>query len=89
VKPAYEDFCLPTKKFADVIIPRGAENKVAIELISRHITELLMNPPEPNLRRQSIIPTTLEPRKRHFSDTSNMYNASQRRDLMDVLDRPH
>lgn len=87
VKPAYEDFCLPTKKFADVIIPRGADNKVAIELISRHITELLMNPPEPS-RRASII-SALEPRKRHFSDTSNMYNASQRRDLMDVLDRPH
>ena len=87
VKPAYEDFCLPTKKFADVIIPRGADNKVAIELISRHITELLMNPPEPS-RRESII-SALEPRKRHFSDTSNMYNASQRRDLMDVLDRPH
>ncbi|XP_064080196.1 uridine-cytidine kinase-like [Macrobrachium nipponense] len=26
VKPAFEEFCLPTKKFADVIIPRGAEN---------------------------------------------------------------
>lgn len=23
VKPAFEEFCLPTKKFADVIIPRG------------------------------------------------------------------
>ena len=27
VKPAFEEFCLPTKKFADVIIPRGAENQ--------------------------------------------------------------
>uniref|UniRef100_A0A914VD01 uridine/cytidine kinase n=1 Tax=Plectus sambesii TaxID=2011161 RepID=A0A914VD01_9BILA len=26
VKPAFEEFCLPTKKYADVIIPRGAEN---------------------------------------------------------------
>lgn len=26
VKPAFEEFCLPTKKFADVIIPRGADN---------------------------------------------------------------
>ena len=26
VKPAFEEFCLPTKKFADVIIPHGAEN---------------------------------------------------------------
>ena len=27
VKPAFEEFCLPTKKFADVIIPRGPGNK--------------------------------------------------------------
>ncbi len=26
VKPAFEEFCLPTKKYADVVIPRGAEN---------------------------------------------------------------
>ena len=27
VKPAFEDYVLPTKKYADVIIPRGADNK--------------------------------------------------------------
>jgi len=37
VKPAFEDFCLPTKKYADVIIPRGADNYVAIDLIVQHI----------------------------------------------------
>jgi len=26
VKPAFEKFCLPTKQFADIIIPRGVEN---------------------------------------------------------------
>lgn len=41
VKPAFEEFCLPTKKFADVIIPRGAENTVAINLIVQHIYDLL------------------------------------------------
>nr|CAG4649285.1 EOG090X050I [Scapholeberis mucronata] len=41
VKPAFEEFCLPTKKFADVIIPRGADNIVAIDLIVQHIRELL------------------------------------------------
>jgi len=41
VKPAFEEFCLPTKKFADVIIPRGSENTVAIDLIVQHIWELL------------------------------------------------
>ncbi|XP_015433696.1 PREDICTED: probable uridine-cytidine kinase isoform X2 [Dufourea novaeangliae] len=43
VKPAFEEFCLPTKKFADVIIPRGADNTVAIDLIVQHIRDLLSN----------------------------------------------
>ncbi|XP_022776150.1 uridine kinase-like protein 1, chloroplastic isoform X2 [Durio zibethinus] len=37
VKPAFDDFILPSKKFADVIIPRGGENHVAIDLIVQHI----------------------------------------------------
>eukprot|EP00126_Sphaerothecum_destruens_P011407 Sdes_comp20909_c0_seq7m18158 len=37
VKPAFEDYVLPTKKYADVIIPRGSENSVAIGLIVQHI----------------------------------------------------
>ncbi|KFD50910.1 hypothetical protein M514_08223 [Trichuris suis] len=44
VKPAYEEFCLPTKKFADVIIPRGGENTVAVDLIVQHILEILRSP---------------------------------------------
>lgn len=43
VKPAFEEFCLPTKKFADVIIPRGADNAVAIDLIVQHIRDFLNN----------------------------------------------
>jgi len=41
VKPAFEEFCIPTKKFADVIIPRGVENTVAIKLIVQHIQDIL------------------------------------------------
>nr|GMD54746.1 uridine kinase-like protein 5 isoform X1 [Ipomoea batatas] len=37
VKPCFEEFILPTKKYADIIIPRGAENHVAIDLILQHI----------------------------------------------------
>ncbi|XP_019263671.1 PREDICTED: uridine kinase-like protein 5 isoform X2 [Nicotiana attenuata] len=37
VKPGFEDFIHPTKKYADVIIPRGADNDVAIDLIVQHI----------------------------------------------------
>ncbi|XP_065734870.1 uridine-cytidine kinase 1 isoform X4 [Phocoena phocoena] len=41
VKPAFEEFCLPTKKYADVIIPRGVDNMVAISLIVQHIQDIL------------------------------------------------
>ncbi|TKR58321.1 hypothetical protein L596_029779 [Steinernema carpocapsae] len=44
VKPAFEEFCLPTKKYADVVIPRGVDNQVAIDLIVQHIQEILRSP---------------------------------------------
>ncbi|KAI6191777.1 Uridine kinase [Aphelenchoides bicaudatus] len=44
VKPAFEEFCLPTKKYADVIIPRGVDNDVAIQLIVKHIEDILRTP---------------------------------------------
>ncbi|XP_062571320.1 uridine-cytidine kinase 2-like isoform X1 [Saccostrea cucullata] len=59
VKPAFEEFCLPTKKYADVIIPRGADNTVAIDLIVQHIQELLR--PSKNLVNTK--------RPRHNSDS--------------------
>eukprot|EP01114_Cavostelium_apophysatum_P022011 TRINITY_DN782_c0_g1_i2.p1 TRINITY_DN782_c0_g1~~TRINITY_DN782_c0_g1_i2.p1 ORF type:complete len:255 (+),score=32.05 TRINITY_DN782_c0_g1_i2:45-767(+) len=37
VKPSFDEYILPTKKYADVIIPRGADNLVAIDLIVQHI----------------------------------------------------
>ncbi|CAI5962265.1 unnamed protein product [Closterium sp. NIES-65] len=37
VKPAFDDFVLPSKKFADIIIPRGGDNHVAVNLIVQHI----------------------------------------------------
>ncbi|XP_042420320.1 uridine kinase-like protein 2, chloroplastic [Zingiber officinale] len=37
VKPAFDDFVLPSKKYADVIIPHGGDNHVAIDLIVQHI----------------------------------------------------
>jgi len=86
VKPAFEEFCMPTKKFADVIIPRGPDNKIAISLISQHIVDLLSTP-SPAL--EDLEELEVETRKRHFSDTSNMYDASRRTDLKDVLTRPH
>jgi len=41
VMPAFEEYILPTKKYADVIIPRGADNIVAINLIVQHVRTTL------------------------------------------------
>eukprot|EP00040_Diaphanoeca_grandis_P004969 m.30796 g.30796 ORF g.30796 m.30796 type:complete len:260 (-) comp16345_c0_seq1:46-825(-) len=41
VKPAFEEFAEPTKKYADLIIPRGSENTVAINLVVKHIKQIL------------------------------------------------
>ncbi|CAA0820153.1 Uridine kinase-like protein 5 [Striga hermonthica] len=38
VKPSFEEFILPSKKHADVIIPRGADNDVALDLIGLTLT---------------------------------------------------
>ncbi|CAK9821838.1 Uridine-cytidine kinase [Anthophora retusa] len=55
VKPAFEEFCLPTKKFADVIIPRGADNAVAIDLIVQHIRDFLNNRGRTTVQPESSI----------------------------------
>lgn len=55
VKPAFEEFCLPTKKYADVIVPRGAENTVAIDLISQHMQDICWR----NSGSREVSPTTI------------------------------
>lgn len=41
VRPMHEQFIEPSKKFADVIIPIGGDNHVAIELLSQYILRQL------------------------------------------------
>ncbi|KAF9097360.1 hypothetical protein BGX29_008822 [Mortierella sp. GBA35] len=53
VKPAFDDFIQPSKKWADIIIPRGSENITAIELITAHTADLLGRPPQSNSTRPS------------------------------------
>lgn len=40
VKPSYDNFVLPTSKYADIIVP-GSDNHVAIDLICTHIKRQL------------------------------------------------
>ncbi|HAZ20261.1 MAG TPA: uridine kinase [Clostridiales bacterium] len=41
VKPMHEQFVEPSKKNADIIVPTGGYNKVALDMIIRHIEEAL------------------------------------------------
>ena len=37
VKPAFDYYIAPTMSFADIIVPRGGDNKIAIDLIVKHV----------------------------------------------------
>jgi len=45
VKPGYDNFVSPQKRYADIIIPRGAENTVAISVIVDTIKSKLQTTP--------------------------------------------
>lgn len=41
VKPSYNQFVEPCKKYADIIIPQGGENQVAIDMISSKLLSII------------------------------------------------
>ena len=41
VKPMHEQFIEPSKKYADIIIPRGGENLTGINILQQHIKSML------------------------------------------------
>ena len=43
LKPMHEQFIEPTKKFADLIIPLGGENKTGIHILQKYIEGIVSN----------------------------------------------
>lgn len=43
VKPMYNQFIEPTKRYADIIVPEGGENTVAIDMLTTKIRSVLNN----------------------------------------------
>jgi uridine kinase len=41
VRPMHMQFVEPTKRYADIIVPEGGQNRVAIDLISANINQIL------------------------------------------------
>src|SRR3989344_1276088 len=47
VCPMYLQFIEPSKRYADLIVPRGGENRIAIDMIKAKMRELLGKPTSP------------------------------------------
>ncbi|MEZ5105116.1 MAG: uridine kinase [Draconibacterium sp.] len=43
VRPSHLQFIEPTKHFADIIVPQGGMNQVAIQILTNHINQTLKN----------------------------------------------
>lgn len=43
VKPMYHQFLEPTKRYADIIVPEGGENDVAIDMLTTKLRSVLSN----------------------------------------------
>ncbi len=41
VRPSHLQFIEPTKRFADIIIPQGGKNQIAIQILTNHINQIL------------------------------------------------
>jgi uridine kinase len=44
VRPMHQEFVEPSKRYADVIVPRGGDNRVAMEMIVSRVHDLLKEP---------------------------------------------
>ncbi|KAF8932599.1 uridine-cytidine kinase 1-like protein [Dissophora ornata] len=75
VKPSFDDFIQPTKKWADIIIPRGVENVTAIELITSHAADLLGRQQQPNSTRPSRMNSSAVLQEMMGNTTSNVSSA--------------
>ena len=43
VRPMHIQFVEPTKKYADIIVPEGGQNKVAVDILRTKIMTLILN----------------------------------------------
>ncbi len=43
VRPMYQQFIEPCKRYADIIVPHGGKNRIAIDVIKAQMKEMLLN----------------------------------------------
>jgi uridine kinase len=44
VRPMHLEFVEPSKRWADVIVPEGGENRVALKMVAARVEQLLSDP---------------------------------------------
>ncbi|KAG2223627.1 hypothetical protein INT45_009986 [Circinella minor] len=79
VKPMFEDFIWPTKKFADIIIPRSYENKTALKVLGNHLEDHLKKRSvmdSSNIRHPPIWNKNLTPSEQQKSSSTTTSNGS-------------
>jgi uridine kinase len=54
LKPMHEQFIEPTKRFADIIVPQGGNNHIAIDILSKYIENSLVNCKKKHKNGQSV-----------------------------------
>ncbi|MGE5316124.1 MAG: uridine kinase [Acidobacteriota bacterium] len=58
VKPMHLEFVEPSKTFADIIIPRGSENEVAIDMVAVKIEQMLQSKSKSEKAEMSVLGVT-------------------------------
>ncbi|XP_049672458.1 uridine-cytidine kinase-like 1 isoform X6 [Accipiter gentilis] len=64
VKPAFDQYIQPTMRLADIVVPRGSGNTVAIDLIVQHVHSQLEEACEPRGCPHEALPAVLPPFQR-------------------------
>ena len=80
VKPAYNTFIKPTKAYADIIIPRGGSNTIAIDLINYYLKYKLSNIFPENI--QSFIIDKLNNSEEKKNDEEKKENVKEEEDYV-------
>ena len=60
VKPAHKKYISPTKKFADIIIPKGAENTQAVDLICQYLKNNIIHNNEKSIKNNEKLSIDIE-----------------------------
>ncbi|KAG2193849.1 uridine kinase family-domain-containing protein [Mucor mucedo] len=59
VKPMFEEYILPSKKLADIVIPRGTENTIALAVLTNRLEQYIESRTEQK-KKDVIIPGATE-----------------------------